>query len=492
MKKVLNFLIRKKWLILILIISGLLVYRFVVPQDSQQQELEEHIVQKGTVSTLVSSTGDIQASTSQDLTFGLQGRIVELKFKAGDSVNKGDYIGSLDTTSLQAQIKIAQGGLQSATANYTNTKQSLDPNIQSVTNQVTELDKQIAESNYESNLQINKNAVDRAEIDIEIAEEGLDASEESLDYLEEEQDKSEEVSDANIELAEETSEESEDVAEAQKELSQHQYDARVEDSERGLEVQELQKDQKEIDFDTAKVNTTNSDFLNAIGIEKADKQIELGDLRKQQAEITKRNTLSSLSGQISNAQGNLELAQYNLNQARLYAPFSGTILKMPFKVGEFFMGPQSTEVIQIGDLSRFIVEADINELDILNIGVGQKVSVEFEADPEISYEGKVEKINPAPIIDTSGVVNYKVEISLPSDMENVYPGLSVNVEIVTEEKTDIIQVPFVAIQRKEDGQYVRVKGPDGTIRDRKVETGIQSINNVEIVSGLEEGEIIVY
>ncbi len=87
---------------------------------------------------------------------------------------------------------------------------------------------------------------------------------------------------------------------------------------------------------------------------------------------------------------------------------------------------------------------------------------------------------------------YDNVISLTGEISTIYPGLSVNTEIVTEEKSDVIQVPFVAIQRKEDGQFVQVKGEDETITERKNETGMQSINNVEIVSGLEEGEVIVY
>lgn len=491
-KKIFGFLWRKKWLFLIILILGGLIYQYAIPKGPGEDTNREFQVTKGTVTKTITSTGQVLAVDVQDLTFGVQGRIAELKVKEGDFVNKGDYLGSLDTTTLQAQIKIAQGGLQAASGNYNNTKQSLDLEIQDVANNVTELDKQIAESSYETTLQVNENTVDRSKLGLKIAEEGINASEDALNNLEDEKDFSKDVSNASVDLNALTGSEAENLAEAQKDLSQFQYESRIDSSENDIDIKELQRDQIEIDYDNTKINSKNSNFLSEIGLQKAEKQVELGQLRKQQTEISKKNSLSTLGGQILNAQGSLEIAQYNLNQAKLYAPFSGTILKMPLKVGEYFAGPQSTNSIQIGNLSSFKVETEINELDILEIKPGQKALVEFDANPGTKYEGEVIRINPAPQFNSTGVVNYLVEISLNPELENIYHGLSANVEVITEEKVEVLQLPFVAIQRKEDGQYVKIKDKDGIITEKKVETGLQSINNVEIISGLNEGDVIVY
>jgi macrolide-specific efflux system membrane fusion protein len=492
LKSIPGFVWRRKWWAISLLILGFIVMKFLIPGKTTEEQLEEYTVSTGTVTTSINSTGEIQASTMQDLTFGLQGRIIELKVKEGDEVKKGDYLGSLDTTSLNAQLKIAQGGLQSASANYNATKQSLDLQIQDVTNEVTSLDKQIAESDYKTTTKVNKNTVDKAELDVEITKNTLNATEDSLDNLEDEQELSEDVSQANEDVASNTSTDAEDLAQAQTDLSQHQYDSQINDSENNLENKEIATDQSKLVLDNTKLNSSHSDLISEIGLKKAEKTVELGSLTKQEKEIAKKNTLNALSGQILNAQGSVEAAQYNLKEARLFAPFAGTVLKMPFKIGEYFLGPQSTDTIQIGDLSSFIIKTDVNELDILEIEPGQKAIIEFEANPGVEYEGKVERINPAPVFDSTGVVNYEVEVSLPSEIEKVYHGLSVSIEIITEEKEAILQIPFVALQRKEDGQYVRVKNADGTISEKKVEIGIQSINNVEILSGLEEGEVIVY
>jgi len=492
LKRILGFIWHKKWIVLILLIVGGLIYQYAIPKGGTTSTEREYKVVKGVVSKTVTSTGQVSAVDVQDLTFGVQGRIAELKFKEGDFVNKGDYLGSLDTTTLQAQIKIAQGGLQAASGSFNNTKQSLDLEIQDMTNNVTELDKQIAEANRDTTLKVNENTVDRSKLGLKIAEEGINASEDALDNLDDEKDFSEDVSNASIDVSKLSSSEAEDLSEAQKDLSQFQYEGRIDSSENSLDVLELQKDQVEIDFDTTKINSGNTNLLSEIGLQKAQKQVELGDLRKQQTEISKKNTLSSLGGQILNAQGSLEIAKYNLNQAKLYAPFSGTLLKMPFKIGEYFSGPLSTSVIQIGDLSKFKVDTEINELDILGVKPGQKAIVEFDANPGKKFEGSVIKVNPAPQLNSTGVVNYLVEISLDPELKDIYHGLSANVEVVTEEKTDILQLPFVAIQRKEDGQYVKVKGKDGVITEKKIETGLQSINNVEILSGLIEDDIVIY
>ena len=491
-KNILKFLWKKKWLALILVVVGFVLIRFFGPKSDDNVELTEYTVEKGTVSKLVTATGQVTATNLQELSFGVQGKISELKVEEGVEVKKGDYLASIDTTSLQAQIKIAKGALQSASANYNNTKQSLDKNIQDMTNEVVGLDKKIAESTFEATKKLNNNTVDKAKLSLKIAGEGIDASEEALDNLEEEKDLSKEVSDANIDLGSVSGDEAENLAESQKDLSQFQYEGRIEGSESELDILEYQKEQQELDYDSSKINSENVNTVNELGLEKAEKQVELGDLRSQQIDIAKQNNLNSLGGQIMNAQGSLEIAQYNLNQAKLYAPFDGTVLDVPYKVGDYYAGPQASKAILVGDLSGYKVETEINELDILTIKVGQKAKVEFEAEPGRELDGKVSKINPAPQLDSSGVVNYLVEIEIVPDNLAIYHGLSANVEIIVEEKTEIINIPFVAVSRKEDGQYVQVKDQKGLLVERKIETGLQSINNVEVTSGLVEGDVIVY
>ena len=154
----------------------------------------------------------------------------------------------------------------------------------------------------------------------------------------------------------------------------------------------------------------------------------------------------------------------------------------------------------IYDMSALEFKMDVHELDISKVQVGQTVEITASALDGMTYTGTVETIN---INGTTlnGITNYPVTIRVDGAPEELYPGMNVSAEIISEEIGDVLCIPVEAV---EEGNLVTVAGPgalseDGlTVADitklSKVEVtlGRTDGTNIEITSGLSEGDTIVY
>lgn len=134
-------------------------------------------------------------------------------------------------------------------------------------------------------------------------------------------------------------------------------------------------------------------------------------------------------------------------------------------------------------------EVTLSEIDATKVNPGQKVTVTMDAFPDKTFTGKVL------IVDTngevsSGVVSYPATIQFDTAEGNIYPNMGVNAKIITDIKDNVILVPSSAIQSVGGQKTVRVMQKD-RITNVPVETGLIGDNQTEIVSGLNEGDIIV-
>lgn len=196
--------------------------------------------------------------------------------------------------------------------------------------------------------------------------------------------------------------------------------------------------------------------------------------------------------EVENAQIQLNEAQENLDDYVIKAPIDGTIITKNKKAGEKLEQNNSSSepMAIIYDMSVLKVMLSIDESDIRDIEVGQKVTVTSDA-VEGMFEGEVIKVG---IDGTSanGVTTYPVEISI-SEYGDLLPGMNVDCTISVEAAENVLTVPVNALQR---GNVVYVKGnkeddsdtaPEG-FKTVEVETGITDSQYIEIKSGINEGD----
>lgn len=194
--------------------------------------------------------------------------------------------------------------------------------------------------------------------------------------------------------------------------------------------------------------------------------------------------------QVLSAQGQVQLALANLENTVIRAPSFGTITKVDIKPGE--QATALSEAIIIQDINKLYVEANVSEANIAYVKEGQKISVVFDAlGQDRIFEAVVRTVNPASSL-VSGVVNYKLVASLEK-IEDIRPGMTANLSIVTGERKNVLVIPQRAVISN-GKKLVRLINDTKkkTFIEVEVETGLNGDGGlVEVVSGLSMNDEVV-
>ena len=163
-----------------------------------------------------------------------------------------------------------------------------------------------------------------------------------------------------------------------------------------------------------------------------------------QAQMSKRN-----------AQAAYDQAMVDLGYAEIYSPIDGIVLDRAVEVGQTVAASFSTPTLftLANDLTKMQVEADVDEADIGQVKVGQKVTFTVDAYMEDVFDGTVNQIRMKPTT-TSNVVTYTVIIEAPNPDQKLVPGMTASVTIVTEEQTGLA-VPAEAFNFTPDDQVLK-------------------------------------
>jgi HlyD family secretion protein len=242
--------------------------------------------------------------------------------------------------------------------------------------------------------------------------------------------------------------------------------------------------------------------------------------------------------------GQLETALYNLSRATLTAPIDGTVLELSHKVGERIRGSDFSEdvVMLMGGLTDMEVKAEVGEHEVVAIHVGDDTAVEIDAIPDKQFKGHVVAVGKNAQIKNPGtdaeVTTFFVRVGLDVPPEGALPGMSSAVSISTATHENVVMIPIQAVTSREakkkeqkaaprEGEIkvadttttsttsgtngtnsnepptkaatgkpkpvkvVFVVDKDGVAQMREVQTGIASRTDVEVLSGIAEGETVV-
>jgi macrolide-specific efflux system membrane fusion protein len=187
--------------------------------------------------------------------------------------------------------------------------------------------------------------------------------------------------------------------------------------------------------------------------------------------------------------GQSEIDYWNkvYNQTALISPIDGQVIVSSLNPGQTIT--TSDAVLVLSD--RLIVQADVDETDIGNVKVGQKARISLDAYPEISVEGVVDHIYYESTL-VNNVNIYHVDI-LPLTVPEVFrSGMSANIDIVVNEKENVLTLPLAAVRSQNGRSFVlmRAAAPD-SVRKVPVQLGLQDDSNAEIESGLSASDVVV-
>ncbi len=213
--------------------------------------------------------------------------------------------------------------------------------------------------------------------------------------------------------------------------------------------------------------------------------------------------IASLQAQVSQALNTLGEAEDNLKYATIKSPIDGIIAKMNVSIGDAI-----SDTVSIATLvtEQKIAEVSLNEVDAAKVKPGQKATLTFNAIEGLSISGTVADIDMLGTV-SQNVVTYSARIALDTQDSRVKPEMSVNADIITDLKADILLVPSSAIKTSGSRQYVEVL--DNLSEEQKaaaqdqgivmsssprtayIETGLANDSETEVTSGLSENEQVV-
>ena len=185
-------------------------------------------------------------------------------------------------------------------------------------------------------------------------------------------------------------------------------------------------------------------------------------------------------------------AQKNLDEATITAPFDGLVGAIYVKEGDIIPSPTMAPKVIIDLIAPGSMElkAEVDEIDIPDVKLGQRAIIEVDALPEEPFEGVVTSVGSLPIVE-AGLVMYEVKIGftvLPDS--KVRMGMSATADIIIQQRENTLLVPERAIEHDSQGNPMVWVKLNGQIEERAVVTGISDGFQTEILAGLDEGEIV--
>lgn len=192
---------------------------------------------------------------------------------------------------------------------------------------------------------------------------------------------------------------------------------------------------------------------------------------------------------VSGARATVASLEAAFGKSVIRAPFDGVISKQDAKVGEAVSA--SNPLTSVISLNKMYIEANVSEVNIGKVNLGNPVSIEFDAFPGIFYKGTVYYIEPAETI-VDNVVNYKIRVEVENQDEKIKSGLSANLKIETARKDNVLTVPYYVVSEKDGAEYVsKING------SKAIETSVQiglvgGDGTAEVLGGLNEGDLVGY
>lgn len=480
-------------LLLIIIVASIFATRKDTPEVTVVK-----VEKRKELRSNVTASGEVRPIQFINLTSEVQGRIEEIYVKEGDAVTKGTALVKLDPTQLQSSTDAQLASLQAS----------------------------------QTDTQVSRSQVVAAQNQYSQAQQGLIASEASVDTAVQQVNTARQ----NV-VAAQT-----DVDKAQVELNAANRELKR--SEELLENGVISK----LDYDQAKdrLGNAQASLRNAqsrlksaqLSVNEAEARVKESRARANQQQVAVRDAKRSvdtanLSADSSQSRANQQAAllrgqRTQRDKTLQVAPIDGVIADIPSKVGTFAVANlSSTPLLTIADMSSINIEVKVDETEIDKVEEGQTAKVKVDAFGEKEIVGKVKLKNPLAIgksqtsgglstnINTSEAKEFKVVIELtdiPKDVrDGLRPGMSATVVITTKTENDLIAVPLQSVIEKkpEASPSPTIQGDVPMPSDKpktikgvyildgnkakfvEVQTGITGESDIQIKSGLNEGDEVI-
>jgi len=536
LKKILKFTSQHKFIttvIIIIIVLGSYFGYKALKGNGQETRYVLAAVEKGTLITSVSGSGQVSAMNQIDIKSKVSGDVIYINAKSGQEVKTGTLLVQLDTSDVQKTIRDAEINLQREQLNLDKmngittdegkirgVKEKAEddiekayedgfntianiflelPNIMSgLNNIIFSYDFETGQQNitYYANAvrnyndkkvsQYEKDAYDKHRIAREEYDQNFQDYKLASRFSEPETTES---------LIAQTYETTKNIAEAIKSINNLIQFYHDELTQRGFRAQSLS------DTHLSNLNNytskTNSYLLNLLSIKNT---IQSG----KETIVNTNFDIADQEIQVKEAEYSLSEAKEKINDYFIRAPFGGVITEVADTEKGDSISPPS--VIATLITKQKIAEISLNEIDVAKVKIGQKVTIIFDAIDGLNISGKVAEIDVIGTV-TQGVVSYNVKIVFDTQDERVKSGMSISVSVITDVKQNVLLIPNSAIKSQGDISYVEtlsdstlqnqatanVSGITSTVlpAQQQIEIGAANDSYTEVTNGLKEGDTII-
>jgi HlyD family secretion protein len=465
---------------------GIIIVVSILAGGKDEPEVTTITVKKrDTLRSTVTASGEVRPIQFINLTSEVAGRIEEIYVKEGQPVTKGQQLVRLDPTQLQSNEAAQAAALQAAMSDTQNARTQVLASQNGVANAQQALSAAEA-SLAQSRQQVvsSQTNVDRAQVDLNTAQRELKRTTDLV--------------------------ESGVASRAEYDAARDRFDqARV-----SLRTAQANLEAQKIAIEEAKARVNQQ----RVAVRNAQTSVVLAQQSVKTSEARATQQQAILRGQGS-----------QLSKAMQLAPITGVVADIPSKVGQFAIAQlSSTPLLTIADMSTVNVEVKVDETEIADVEVNQKVKVKVDAFPDREIDGTVTQKTPLAVGKSStqgglqNTINVQeakefrvvIQLDISDEIRNgLKPGMSATAVITTKTEPNVIAVPLQAIVEKPapppptpaatgsvpppapaekpkdiKGVYIL---QNNKVKFVEVTTGITGESDIQILSGVQEGMEIV-
>jgi HlyD family secretion protein len=446
---------RKKTVIIAAVVAGLIAI-VVLSQAVQKKEGEAvqvgKVERKTKLESKVTASGDIRPVHLYNLTAEVPGRVEQIFVSEGDAVKKGQPLVRVDPTQSSFAVTAGEASVRVSQADVAN--------------------QQVA-------VQQAANNVNQTKANLASAEADLERNKADLAYAESEYNRYQQLVENGV------------ATRSQFDSAKSRYD-----QARAVVTAQLSR------INQLKVLVHDSE----LGVERS------------------RAALNSSEARVKQGQADLARQSDQLKKSTRFSPIDGVVSSLPVKVGEYALASFSTTpLLTVADMSQINTEVKVDETDIADVQVGQKAKVKVDALGDFEIEGEVIEKGASAITrsgqtiaqsaNTQEAKDFIVKIKLnptPEVREKLRPGMSSTAVITTATVSEVLTAPLQSIVPREapKDQQPADQSANGSAKKKEVEgvfiftkdgkgqftpitTGIKGDQEIEIKSGLNEGDEII-
>jgi HlyD family secretion protein len=425
-------------------IYGYIRYQGAQAAKAAAASIQTAVLSKGEIHSTISIIGTVRARQTTSLYWETTGSVEAVNVKEGDRVKQGDTLASLSQASLPQSVISAQADLVSA-------QQTLDDlSIEAEQSKVTAMqnivtyEEAVRDAQYKMDnflTPTNQKKLTAVEA-VQVMEEKLNKARAAFDPYKLDPYESTKRKDTKETL----------------DLAQADYDAAI------------KRVKYEYDLEVAQAN-----------------------LAKAKQDYNKYKD-GPLPEELAAAKAKVAAVQATINMQWIKAPFDGVVTYVVPQLGDQIAQGNSlseSQAFRIDDLSTLFIDLNVAETDIGRVAIGQDATIIFDALQNNEYHGKVYSVDM--VGDTSAdVVNFTVTVEVTDADDNVRPGMTAEVDVVTDQRENALLIPNQAIRTENDKKIVYVSSTGQTPKTVEVQVGISSDSFSELLSGdLKEGDTVI-